>query len=146
MTPRIQKLLEAGESRIVEFKTARRQLNRDLYETICAFLNRDGGDILLGVKDSGTVAGIDPVHLHQMKKDLATAINNPQKLNPTSYLSIEEVQHEGVVLLHILVPPSSQVHRCNGRIYDRNEDGDFDITDNQTLVAQLYQRKRLWSA
>ena len=23
---------------------------------------------------------------------------------------------------------SSQVHRCNGRIYDRNEDGDFDIT------------------
>jgi ATP-dependent DNA helicase RecG len=36
---------------------------------------------------------------------------------------------------------SSQVHRCNGRIYDRNEDGDLDITDHTVQVAQLYQRK-----
>ncbi len=40
------------------------------------------------------------------------------------------------------MPESSQVHRCNGRIYDRNEDGDLDITDHTTLVAHLYQRKQ----
>ncbi len=34
------------------------------------------------------------------------------------------------------------MHRCNGRIYDRNEDGDLDITDHTTLVAHLYQRKQ----
>src|SRR5699024_7856918 len=45
-------------------------------------------------------------------------------------------------LLRIYVPESSQVHRCNGRIYDRNEDGDFDITDQTTQVARLYQRKQ----
>ena len=28
------------------------------------------------------------------------------------------------------------------RIYDRNEDGDFDITDNSNLVADMYIRKR----
>ena len=33
------------------------------------------------------------------------------------------------------------MHRCNGRIYDRNEDGDLDITDHTILVAHLYQRK-----
>jgi ATP-dependent DNA helicase RecG len=41
------------------------------------------------------------------------------------------------------VPESSQVHRCNGRIYDRNEDGDLDITDHTAQVAQLYQRKQV---
>ena len=138
----IRKLLQQGEGLQVEFKTARKQLNRDLYQTICAFLNRDGGDILLGVKDNGSLSGVDPTCLNQLKKDFTTVINNPQKLNPPCYLAIEEVEIEGAALLHIAVPPSSQVHRCNNRIYDRNEDGDFDITDNQSLVAQLYLRKQ----
>jgi len=45
-------------------------------------------------------------------------------------------------ILKIYVSQSSQVHRCNGRIYDRNEDGDFDITDHTVQVASLYQRKQ----
>ncbi|MDR2893302.1 MAG: AAA family ATPase [Deltaproteobacteria bacterium] len=45
-------------------------------------------------------------------------------------------------MLVVFVPESSQVHRCNGRIYDRNEDGDFDITDNTSQVAHLYLRKQ----
>jgi len=39
-------------------------------------------------------------------------------------------------------PESSQVHRCNGSIYDRNEDGDLDITDHTRLVSSLYHRKQ----
>ena len=142
MNARIQALIQAGESRTVEFKTARRQLPRDLYETVCAFLNRDGGDILLGVRDDGGIPGVERDCAEQMKRDFATAINNPQKINPPCYLGVDEIEHEGATLLQIVVPPSSQVHRCNGRIYDRNEDGDFDITDNQTLVTQLYVRKQ----
>jgi len=43
---------------------------------------------------------------------------------------------------NIYIPESSQVHRCNGRIYDRNEDGDLDITNNTDLVANLFIRKQ----
>ncbi len=142
MNPRIQELITAGESRTVEFKTARSALSRDLYETVCAFLNRDGGDILLGVKNDGTVHGVDPDCVVRMKEEFATAINNPQKLNPPCYLSLQAVDHDGLTLLHLAVPPSSQVHRCANRIYDRNEDGDFDITNNNDLVTQLYVRKQ----
>jgi ATP-dependent DNA helicase RecG len=53
-----------------------------------------------------------------------------------------QVRSHGKKLLHIYVPESSQVHRCNGRIYDRNKDGDLDITDHTVQVAQLYQRKQ----
>ena len=142
MNQRVEQLLTAGESRNVEFKAAKQPLSNNLFETVCAFLNRDGGDILLGVTDAGIAAGVDPDRLPQIKKDFANAINNPQKLTPTCHMSLEEAEHDGVMLLHIVVPPSSQVHRCNGRIYDRNEDGDYDITDNLDRVVERYNSKQ----
>jgi len=126
---------------ISEFKTCRNQINRDVYETVCAFLNRHGGTLLLGVKDSGEVQGVDHDAIQQIKKDFVTAINNPQKLTPATYLSVEKIEVNDKTILYIYVPESSQVHKCNGRIYDRNEDGDFDITDHTVQVARLYQRK-----
>lgn len=71
-----------------------------------------------------------------------TSINNPQKISPTFYLSVEEVEIEEKVVLYIFVPESSHVHRCNGKIFDRNEDGDMDITDNTNLVSGMYMRKQ----
>ena len=138
----LQALIAKGEGLDIEFKTCRDQLPKSLYETVCAFLNRHGGTLLLGVHDDGTIQGIEPDALEQVRKDFITAINNPQKLTPPTYLSVTEVELEGKRLLHIYVPESSQVHRCNGRIYDRNEDGDLDITDHTVQVAQLYQRKQ----
>lgn len=78
----ILKLIEGGEGLTTEFKTCRTQLNRDVYETVCAFLNRHGGTLLLGVQDSGEVQGISPDAIAQVKKDFVTAINNPQKISP----------------------------------------------------------------
>ena len=134
-------LIHQGEGLMMEFKKCRNQLNKDVYETVCAFLNRHGGTLLLGVNDNGDVMGIDPDAIAQIKKDFVTAINNAQKINPPAYLSVEDVEIDEKIILRIYVPESSQVHRCNGRIYDRNEDGDFDITDHTRQVADLYHRK-----
>lgn len=139
---RIQKLLQQGEGLQVEFKTCRNALNRDVYESVCAFLNRSGGDLLLGVRDDGEVTGVDPAAVEQLKKNFVSALNSPQKINPPFYLNIEDIVFDGKTVLHVYVPESSQVHRCNGRIFDRNEDGDFNITDNTQQVAALYQRKQ----
>jgi ATP-dependent DNA helicase RecG len=135
-------LIRKGEGIDLEFKTCRNQLNRDVYETVCAFLNRHGGTILLGVSDAGDIQGIDRDAVSQTKKDFVTTMNNPQKIHPPAYMTIDEVAVQGKPVLRIYVPESSQVHRCNGRIYDRNEDGDLDITDNTLGVATLYQRKQ----
>ncbi len=139
---KIAELISQGEGVSLEFKTCRNQINRDVYETVCAFLNRHGGTLLLGVNDSGKITGIDPETVAQIKKDFVTAINNPQKLTPAAYLSVEEIEAGPKKILKIYVPESSQVHRCNGRIYDRNEDGGFDVTDHTVQVANLYQRKQ----
>ncbi|MBW2741731.1 MAG: putative DNA binding domain-containing protein, partial [Deltaproteobacteria bacterium] len=138
----IKKLIHKGEGISIEFKECRNKLNKDVFESICAFLNRNGGDLILGVNDSGKITGIAPEAVEQVKKDMATALNNPQKLDPPCYLMPEEVVIEGKQIVRLFVPESSQVHRCNGKIYDRNEDGDFDITSNTNLVTALYIRKQ----
>jgi ATP-dependent DNA helicase RecG len=54
-TQQIKALIAKGEGVDLEFKTCRNQLNRDVYETVCAFLNRHGGTMFLGVQDDGAV-------------------------------------------------------------------------------------------
>ena len=52
-------------------------------------------------------------------------INNTSKISPTIYLKIKDYEIDGKTVLYINVPDSSEVYRCNGRIYNRNEDGDI---------------------
>lgn len=70
MPERIQNLIELGESQFREFKSAyegkpnnkhpRRiaDICKDIAEALVAFANADGGDILIGVEDNGTITGI----------------------------------------------------------------------------------------
>ena len=113
-----------------------------MFETLCAFLNRFGGDIFLGLKDDGTIIGVDKDKSKKIRADFVSAMNNPQKIFPTVYLPVDEFELDGKTILHVYVPESSQVHNTNRRIFDRNEDGDFDITDNTDLVAAMYIRKQ----
>lgn len=137
----IKKLLTAGESITVEFKESKTELNKDVYESVCGMLNRLGGHLLLGVKDSGEVVGVDPTCVDKIKKNFVTSINNPDKLSPTFYTNIEQFDIDGKIVLYAFIPTTPDVHRLSGRIFDRNEDGDFDITKNTNMVAQMYTRK-----
>ncbi len=142
MQEHIKHLLEQGEGLKVEFKTASGGIPKNLYETVCAFSNTDGGEILLGVTDAGEIQDIEKTLVTQYKKNFVTTINDGAKINPPLYLSIENIEVDGKQILYINVPQSSQVHRCNARIFVRNEDGDFDITHQQSNVADLYLRKQ----
>ncbi|MDP3561366.1 MAG: putative DNA binding domain-containing protein [Legionellaceae bacterium] len=137
----VLQLIENGERINVEFKECNSGLARNVYETICAFINRNGGTLLLGVNDKGLITGIQREAINQIRKDFSTTINNAQKINPPCYLSMDDHEIEGKLIIHVFVPESSQVHRCTGRIYDRNEDGGLDITDHTFMVGNLYHRK-----
>lgn len=58
MLDRIKRLLKQKENISLEFKSALFQIPNDVYETVCAFLNTQGGEILLGVNNEGKVEGI----------------------------------------------------------------------------------------
>ena len=82
-------LIHGGENIRVEFKKSTNEITRDVYDTVCSFSNRDGGIIILGVKDNGEILGIIPDAVDRMKKDFVTSINNGQKINPPLYLQPE---------------------------------------------------------
>ena len=139
---KLKKIISGGESITVEFKESKDKLNKDVYDSVCAFLNRHGGKLFLGVNDLGEITGVNPNVVEQIKKDFVTSLNNPNMINPTVYLNVEEIEIDEKRILYINVPESSQVHRCKGKIFDRNEDGDFDITNNTNLVSEIYIRKQ----
>jgi ATP-dependent DNA helicase RecG len=142
MTPEhIRKLLADGEGLTVEFKKCVSELSKSVWETVCSFSNRYGGHLLLGVEDNGAIMGVNPAAVQGIKKNFASTLNNPQKTSPSLFLNLEEMELDGKLLLHVYIPVSSQIQSCSGRIYDRNEDGDFDITNSSDLVAHLSIRK-----
>ena len=75
----VRSLIETGESAVVEFKsTARHNLRtaaRDdavtwaVVKTIAAFMNTDGGTLLIGIDDRGGPVGIEPDYPHVKGKD-----------------------------------------------------------------------------
>jgi ATP-dependent DNA helicase RecG len=128
ISEQLKNIIRDGEGLTVEFKECRNHINR--------------GHIVLGVDDNGNITGIEADALPQIKKDLVTALNNPQKISPPLYILPETMEIEGKDLLCLGIPESSQVHRCNGKVFDRNEDGDLDITNHPDAVAHLYIRKQ----
>ncbi|GHV24566.1 ATP-dependent DNA helicase RecG [Clostridia bacterium] len=137
----LKKLLSEGESFTVEFKECIDALNNSVFETVCSFSNRYGGYIFLGVKDDGTILGVNRNSVKNVKKNFVNMLNNSQKISPTLLLTLEEVEIDGKLVLYVYVPPSSQVEICSGKIYDRGEDVDFEITKSTSLVADLFNRK-----
>lgn len=138
----IIKIINNGEKTTTEFKLSYNKLPSNLFETICAFLNRNGGYIFLGIDDKKGIIGVDRVAVSNLKSDFITCCNNSQKIFPTVYLEINELEINGKIILYTYVHESSEVHKTNNKIYDRNEDGDIDITNNTTLISNMYIRKR----
>ncbi|MDW7682046.1 MAG: putative DNA binding domain-containing protein, partial [bacterium] len=137
---KLRKILMNGEGISVEFKQARSSLPGNVFETVCAFLNRIGGDLVLGVKNDGRVVGIDSERISQVSGDLVNLSNNPNKLDPPFMLFPEEFTIEGKKVIYIRVPQSSQVHKSGNFIFDRNEEGDFKVRTSEAM-SRLYQRK-----
>src|SRR3990167_3914055 len=102
MTPsQLKALIAQGESQTLEFKQSHEKLNKDVFESICAFLNRKGGSLVLGVKDDGSLLGLHPDKVDKIKKELANGLNNPQVLSPTFDLIAETVSIDDKPLLYI---------------------------------------------
>lgn len=155
-------LIRHGEDYQIEYKEAKSELPKSLFDTVSSFSNREGGDIFLGVHDCGVIVGVDPDCSSKLINSFASLANNKDKIFPPSYLVAKEYvyQSEGgftgkdksgkmIVeepgeyhILHIHIPVSPTVVRHRGRIYDRNGDADIDITDIPDMVFQCYARKQ----
>jgi len=138
---RIKQLLTKGEGLTIEYKNCVNELSNSVFETVCSFSNRYGGHLILGVNDNGSLIGVNINAVPSMKKNFVNMLNNPQKMSPSLFLNLDEIEIDGKLVLYTYVPTSAQVELCSGKIYDRIEDSDVDITKSTDLTAQLFGRK-----
>ena len=155
-------LIRHGENYQIEYKEAKTELPKSLFDTVCSFSNREGGDIFLGVHDCGVILGIDPSCAAKLCTNFGNLANNKDKIYPPTYLVAKEyvynseggfsgIDKNGKTvteepgeyhILHIHIPISPAVMRHRNRIFDRNGDADIDITDIPDMVFQCYARKQ----
>jgi len=141
-TEDICKMLLQGEGLKVEFKEAPTSVPASFYETVVSFSNTDGGTILLGVSDDGTVKGVDTDAKNKIQKDIITALNSIDCINPPLYIKPYTVLHPKGEIIVVQIPASSQIHDHAGEVYSREFESDIKITDNQQKISDLYLRKR----
>ena len=141
-TEKMKELLSAKDEKItIEYKSCTNEISESVYETVSSFSNRYGGWIIMGVQDGGIPIGVNRNAAKDMRRNFVSQLNNTNKMSPTLYIEIEEFEYQDKLLLWTYVPPASTVIRCSGRVYDRNDEGDFDITDSPIQMENMYARK-----
>ena len=137
----IKTLLTIGENIVIEFKRAGNGPDHDTYESICAFLNRQGGDVLLGVTDDGKVIGVPPKAASSMVRQIVNVMNDPNLWEPRIAVYPEVIVYRGKTIIRIHVPTGPDVYRFKGKCYDRVNDADV-VVRGTAPIADMFIRKR----
>lgn len=138
----IENLLSKGEGTRIEFKKCETgNIPKTIYDTVCSFLNKEGGTILVGVDDNGNVVGIPENKISNFITTFSTTVNNISTINPPIQVSPISYNFKGKWILIIKLSVSSQVHKYKDEIYDRIDEADIKLTDD-TSINEIYFRKR----
>ena len=126
----VLKLIKEGESERIEFK---RDVTKDIYKEVCALANADGGYILIGIDDSGNVAGCDA------KKVLDAIANSLQSIIPPPKIKTHKFSIENKDIIVVEVEKSRALCSVGGVAYIRIGTGirPLSIQEIITLSAEL---------
>lgn len=96
--PYIKSLVGQNESASIELKSSTGQLERGM-ETLCAFLNAEGGTVVFGVEDDGKIVGQQVAD--KTKRQIAECLRQfePFPLVDVDYVAVEEDRY--VVVLSV---------------------------------------------
>ncbi len=112
----LKEILASGETLQVEFKSDLKCLSdRDLISAIVALANTEGGDLLLGVEDSGTITGLHSNH--QDITGLAALVAN--RTSPPLSVRIELCPIGQQSIARIRVPKSRQLVATSEGLFQR---------------------------
>ena len=124
-------MIAKGESLSLEFKSDVRSLpDRELVATVTSLSNTDGGDILFGVEDDGTITGLHGQHKNIA--GMASLIAN--RTNPSVSVQIETYHIDDIVVARIQVPKSKHlVSTSDGMLQHRRL-----MADGKPTAAPFY--------
>ena len=105
----IYDLLDEGEHENQDFKFRIDDAGK-IAKTLCAFANTSGGRLLIGVKDNGTIKGIDPEEEYYVVEAAAHRFCSPEiKFTYRVWHDPKDVKK---LVLEIQIPESEQKPHC----------------------------------
>ncbi|MGN0032833.1 MAG: helix-turn-helix domain-containing protein [Candidatus Limimorpha sp.] len=132
MTGHIQKLIAEGEHQMLDFKFEVSDCKK-IARTLAAFANTDGGRLLIGVKDNGSISGIMTEEEKHMIQTAAQLYCKPEVR-----FSAKEWNIYGKKVLEVIVPKSIHIkhkapdHNNIYKVYIRVKDKN--IIANRILI------------
>jgi len=142
---KLRNSLKFGKTMTVEYSNFDNELNPSIFETICAFLNRNGGDIYLGIDDDGTVSGIPEELVDDTMKQLNKLLNTTDFLSPSFDLSPEVIEYEEKKVIRIFIAPSADIHSYKNAIYDRIGHANIRITAPSQIAAFYIRKQKIYT-
>ena len=137
----IQKLIEEGEHQMLDFKFEISD-SKKIARTLVAFANTDGGRLLIGVKDNGSISGI---RSEEEKYMIQTAAE--MYCQPVVDFEAKEWNVNGKTVLEVIVPKSKyHKHRALDhnnlyKVYTRVKDQNI-LADGILLKIWKYQNNK----
>ena len=141
MSNYIQKLIEEGEHQMLDFKFEISD-SKKIARTLVAFANTDGGRLLIGVKDNGSISGI---RSEEEKYMIQTAAE--MYCQPVVDFEAKEWSVNGKTVLEVIVPKSKyHKHRAPDhnnlyKVYTRVKDQNI-LADGILLKIWKYQNNK----
>ena len=89
----------------IEFKEARRDVPKSVYETVSAFANTEGGWLVFGIRDSADgyeVVGV--LEVDKVQNDFLSVLRSGQKLNRVIAVAERLIEDDGKALLVFHIP------------------------------------------
>lgn len=146
MNKQLEALITQGEGTSIEFKRCGNKPAKDVFETICSFANRQGGSILLGVLDDGTVEGVPESSVVPIERNLVNVTCNPDIFNYAPALECERFSLEnGRTVIRVWVPMGPSLYSFKGVVYDRRADADVRITGEADKAALLLRKSSYYT-
>lgn len=141
----IAEMLEQGEGLSVEFKRCGAVPEKDTFETVCSFANRQGGHILLGVNDDGSIEGVDEKSVVGIERNIVNVTSNPTLFNTSPGLEITHATVQGRCVIDVWVPMGPSVYRFKGVVYDRVADVDVRLKGDDQISAMYIRKQNLYT-
>ena len=125
------------ESDTVELKV---EWTARVFESVAALANTEGGWVLLGVRDDGTVKGFDVSDKNQ--RDISGRIADKLRFN----VPLHVLEQDGKTILEMVVPCSSVLVAYEGRYLIRVGTTNRDMTPAEIQNRALRNSGQSWDA
>lgn len=128
---RIQDVISGGESKHIEFKES---FKKDVIETVAAFANTEGGSIFVGVRNDGSIRGIDVTD--EILKEWINRIK--QSTQPQLFPSFKVFKLESKDVLEIKVKEYSlKPVSCRGKYIKRIGASNHFLSSDEIVEMRL---------